>query len=284
MESHRTEVDRRKFLAYSAAGTAIGAAAGLAPAGLATPDGADAAANRRPGCLFFDVNETLLDLGEMKASVAAALGGRADLLPLWFATMLQYSLVATVGGKYDDFGTIGAAALRMVASNHGIELSERAALESMAPIRSLPPHPDVAPALKRLKDAGFRMVTLTNSSNAGVEAQMRNAGLTEMFDERLSIEDLGIYKPHTHVYRWAARRVGVPAGECMLVAAHGWDIAGALWAGWRGAFLARPGAQLYPLADRPEIVAPTLSGAVDRLLTMSDDGVAGDRAKSGRVD
>ena len=136
------------------------------------------------------------------------------------------------------------------------------------PIRTLPPHPDVAHSLQRLKDAGFRMVTLTNSSNAAVEAQMRNAGLTDMFDERLSVEDIGLYKPHEHAYRWAARRMGVPASECMLIAAHGWDIAGALWAGWRGAFLARPGAQLYPLADSPEIVVPTLTGAADQLIEM----------------
>lgn len=89
-----------------------------------------------------------------------------------------------------------------------------------------------------------------------------------MFDERLSVEDIGLYKPHEHAYRWAARRIGVPASECMLIAAHGWDIAGALWAGWRGAFLARLGAQLYPLAESPEIVVPSLTGAADQLIEM----------------
>ena len=212
MDSTGTECNRRDFLAYSAAGTAVGALSTLATAKAGRTDAGAERGGERPGCLFFDVNETLLDLGAMRASVAQALGGRAELLPLWFATMLQYSLVATVGGRYDDFGRIGAAALRMVASNHGIELSEQAAINSMAPIRTLPAHPDVEPALKKLRDAGFRMVTLTNSSNAGVEAQLRHAGLTDYFKDRLSIEDVGLYKPHTHVYRWAARRVGVAPG------------------------------------------------------------------------
>jgi hypothetical protein len=70
---------------------------------------------KRRKLLFFDVNETLLDLSAMKTSVAQALDGRADLLPLWFTTMLQYSLVATVGNNYDNFGEIGAAAMMMVA-------------------------------------------------------------------------------------------------------------------------------------------------------------------------
>lgn len=233
------------------------------------PDPALSSTGSRPQVLFFDVNETLLDLEAMKESVAATLGGRADLLPLWFTTMLQYSLVATVGEQYDDFGVIGAAALRMVARNEGIELSEKDSLQALAPIRTLPAHADVEPALRRLKQAGFRMATITNSSNAGVQAQMKNAGLTDMFEVMLSIEDIQVFKPHRHAYRWAARKLGVPASQCMLVAAHGWDIAGALWSGWRGAFLSRPGAQLYPLADSPEIIEPNLSKAADRLIAMA---------------
>ncbi len=204
----------------------------------------------------------------MKTSVAQALDGRADLLPLWFTTMLQYSLVATVGDNYDDFGEIGAAAMMMVARNHGVTLSQEAARKAMLPIRSLPPHPDVASALDQLKQAGFRMVTFTNSSQAAVDAQIKNAKLMEMFEARLSIEDIQIFKPHGHAYKWAARKVGLALEECMLVAAHGWDIAGALWAGWRAAFLSRPGAQLYPLAPAPEIAEPDLFAAAKRLIAL----------------
>ncbi len=213
---------------------------------------------KRPEILFFDVNESLLDLTAMKKSVGDALQGRTELLPLWFSTMLHYSLVSTVADQYQDFGVIGAAALQMVAKNNGIELSEADAKAAIAPIRSLPPHPDVAPALKALKEAGFRMVTLTNSSNSGVTAQMENAGLTHFFEKRLSIEDIQMFKPHTHAYKWAARKMEVDPSQCMLVAAHGWDVAGALWAGWRAAFISRPGAQLFPLAETPEINKPDL--------------------------
>lgn len=223
----------------------------------------------RPKMLFFDVNETLLDLNAMKKSVAAALGGREDLLPLWFTTMLHYSLVSTVAGQYEDFGVIGSAALVMVARNNGISLSSDEAKQAVVKeIRSLPPHPDVAPALKRLKEAGYRMVTFTNSSQAGVDAQIQNAGLMDFFEARISVGDLQIFKPHSHTYHWAARKMGLQPQDCMLVAAHGWDIAGALWTGWRGAFLSRPGAQLYPLAPSPEIAVPDLASAAERLVAM----------------
>lgn len=86
---------------------------------------------KRPKLLFFDVNETLLDLSAMKTSVAHALDGRANLLPLWFATLLQYSLAATVGDNYDDFGEIGAAAMIMVARSNGVTLSPEDARKAM---------------------------------------------------------------------------------------------------------------------------------------------------------
>lgn len=157
------------------------------------------ASAKRPKVLFFDVNESLLDLGKMKESVAKALGGREDLLPLWFTTMLQYSLVSTAGRQYADFGTIGAATLRMVAANNGIQLAEDKAKDALSVLRSLPAHPEVKEALGNLRNAGYKMVSLTNSSNKGVEAQFKNAGLTDYFDGRLSIEDIGKYKPHSDV-------------------------------------------------------------------------------------
>ncbi|MBU2913700.1 haloacid dehalogenase type II [Reichenbachiella agariperforans] len=223
----------------------------------------------RPKVLFFDVNETLLDLTAMRESVGKALGGRRDLLPLWFTTMLQYSLVTTVGRQYNDFGVIGAAALQMVAANHDIKISEDQAKKAiLGPIRSLPAHPEVKAALQQLKDAGYKLVSFTNSSNKGVATQFENAGLTEFFEERLSVEDIGKFKPHTDAYDWAARKMGVQPHECLLVAAHGWDIAGALWANWRGAFISRPGAQLYPLAPNPEISEQNLKLVAEKLIAL----------------
>ncbi|RCW91379.1 haloacid dehalogenase type II [Winogradskyella arenosi] len=225
--------------------------------------------DKAPKVLFFDVNETLLDLTAMKESVGKVLGNRSDLLPLWFTTMLQYSLVETSGRQYHDFGIIGSAALQMVAANHGISITEEEARESiLVPIRSLPAHPEVKQALADLKKAGYTLVSFTNSSNIGVETQFKNSGLLEYFDQRLSIEDMGKFKPHADAYDWAARKMGLKSEECLLVAAHGWDIAGALWAGWRGAFISRPGAQLYPLAPAPEFNAPDLKLIAERLIAL----------------
>lgn len=264
-----TTNSRRKFISSALLAGGVGA---IAPATLfAAENTIDATITIepiRPKVLFFDVNETLLDLNAMKASVGKALNNRTELLPLWFTTMLQYSLVSTVANQYHDFGAVGAAALLMVARNNNISLTDVQAKEAIKPILSLPPHKEVAAALLKLKQAGFTIVSFTNSSNKAVQTQLENAKLSDLFDARLSIEDLGKFKPHADAYNWAARKMGMKPFDCMLVAAHGWDVAGAQWAGWRTAFISRPGQQLYPLADAPEINVPDLAVLADKLVAM----------------
>tara|TARA_R110002124_G_scaffold149220_1_gene314926 strand:- start:63674 stop:64444 length:771 start_codon:yes stop_codon:yes gene_type:complete len=217
----------------------------------------------KPKVIFFDVNETLLDLGTMRVSVSKALGGRDDLLALWFSTMLHHSLVDTTTGRFHTFGTIGVASLMMVAESNGIALSEEDARTAIVtPLRSLPPHGDVIEGLAALKKQGFTLISLTNSSNKGVETQFKNAGLTDFFERRLSVEDIKTYKPDLRAYEWALKEMGVKPEEAMLVAAHGWDIAGAKAAGMQATFVARPGKALYPLAAKPDYIVDNLSELV----------------------
>lgn len=221
------------------------------------------AAPAKPKVIFFDVNETLLDLQQMQTSVAQALGGRDDLLALWFSTMLHHSLVDNQTDRYHDFGEIGVAALLMVAQSNGIALSaEQAKTAIIGPLTSLPAHADVKQSLETLKAQGYTLVSLTNSSNKGVATQFKNAGLTDYFDKRLSVEDIKTYKPNLKAYQWALNEMNVAPEQAMLVAAHGWDIAGAKAAGMQAAFIKRAGKVLYPLAIEPDYVTANLTELV----------------------
>ena len=219
----------------------------------------------KPKLLFFDVNETLLDLAPVKERVCD-IRLKPDGAELWFATMLHYSLAMTVSGRYAPFPEIGAAALQMLARNSDISLSEEDAKETMALMRQLAPHPDVAPALERLKSGGWRMATLTNSPQAGAKAQIDHARLGSFFERQLSVESVSTYKPHRDVYRWAAQEMQIDPSDCMLVAAHGWDVAGAKWAGLMTAFIARERQQKFPLAPAPDIDVSDLGALATALL------------------
>ena len=214
--------------------------------------------------LAFDVNETLLDLRALDAPFAAAFGDAA-LRPQWFALMLQVAFVGGLTGSYVDFTTAQRSALAMLAKRQQATLSAEQADAIVNGMRALPPYPEVRDAMVRL-GARFRLVALTNNPTDVAEAQMRNSGLRELLETVYSADDVRGLKPAPGPYRMVAERSGVSTNEVRLVAAHGWDIAGALAAGCRAAFVARPGATLYPHGPQPDVIASDLAGVADALL------------------
>jgi 2-haloacid dehalogenase len=175
-------------------------------------------------------------------------------------------MVATITGRYRDFGAAGRAALEMTAARAGVELSDEDREAVVGGMTRLPAHPEVAGALRRLGEGGLRLATLTNSTERVARAQLEYAGLLTTFEAVLSADTVRRLKPAPEPYRMAADHLGVEPGEVLLGAAHAWDVAGALAAGCRAAFVARPGKVLDPLADRPELVVADLDELADRLL------------------
>jgi 2-haloacid dehalogenase len=218
----------------------------------------------------FDVNETLLDLGALDPHFERAFGD-AGVRRLWFMQLLQSALVATVTDTYSDFGKIGGAALEMVAERQGVDLSDEDRQKILGGMRELPPHPEVAESLDRLRDAGLRLATLTNSTQQVAEAQMNNSGLRDYFEQILSADAVGRLKPAPEPYRMAAQTLGVEVEGVRLVAAHAWDVAGALRAGCAAAFVARPGMVLDPLVERPDVVGADLREVADRILEIESE-------------
>lgn len=215
--------------------------------------------------IVFDVNETLLDVGALDPLFGRIFGEVAARRE-WFGQMLQSAFVSTITGTYHDFGTLGMSALTMVAQRRGVELSNEDRTALRDGMRHLPPHPEVRDALERLREAGFRLATLTNSTLEAGEAQLSNAGLREFLEQTLSADSVRRLKPAPEPYRMAAERMGVTVQEIRLVAAHVWDIAGALNAGCAAAFVARPGQVLDPSNAPPDIIEPDLRGVAERIL------------------
>jgi 2-haloacid dehalogenase len=218
-----------------------------------------------PRVCVFDVNETLLDLAALDPHFERVFGDAA-VRGEWFGQMIQSALVSTVTGNYSDFGAIGGAALQMTAGRHGIEVSEEDRRSILTTVPKLPPHPDSREGLERLRDAGFRLATLTNSTQQVAENQMENSGLGEFFEQILSADTVRRLKPAPEPYRLAAERLGVEIGEIRLVAAHAWDVAGALSAGCAAAFGGRPGKVPDPLVELPDVVGADLREVAEDII------------------
>jgi len=217
----------------------------------------------------FDVNETLLDLSALDPYFERAFGD-ASARKTWFLQVLQSALVATVTDAYSEFGAVGAAALRMTAERLNVELSEEDRQKILSGMRELPPYPEVPESLDRLRDSGLRLAALANSTQQVAEAQLENAGIADRFEQILSADSVKRLKPAPAPYHFAAKSLGVGAGGIRLVAAHSWDVAGAMRAGCAAAFVARPGMVLDPLVESPDVTGADLREVAERILDVEN--------------
>ncbi len=218
-----------------------------------------------PRVIVFDVNETMLDTNALEPHFERVFGEKSALRE-WFSQLLLYSEVATIAGPYFDFSTIAGAALDMTAASREVKLSSNDKEQILKAMLSLPPHPDVHDALAPLRDAGLRLVTLTNSSPRAMEEQLKSAGIEDYFERKFSVDSVRKYKPAPETYQMVAMELDLTTSDLRMVAAHAWDIIGAMRAGCAAAFVARPGKVLNPLLDEPDIVGPDLLAVAEQII------------------
>jgi 2-haloacid dehalogenase len=134
----------------------------------------------------------------------------------------------------------------------------------------MPAHPDVPAGLKQLKEANFRLVTLTNSPPDPQTSPLKHAGIDGWFEKSFSVDRVRRFKPAPQVYHMVAEELDVPPSAICMVAAHVWDTIGAQSVGCSGALIARPGNAPLPVPGlpQPQAVAPDLPGVATQLIKL----------------
>ncbi|WP_201557059.1 haloacid dehalogenase type II [Psychrobacter sp. 72-O-c] len=223
--------------------------------------------NKFPSIIVFDVNETLLDITTLEPLFERVFGD-PTIMREWFAQLVLYSQTMTLSGLYVSFGDLGVGALKMVATIHDVDIADSDVAELKERLSSMPAHPDVIPALTRLRDAGFRLVTLTNSPSSTSPTPLEKAGLSQFFEHTFSIETVSKFKPAPETYHMVAKELSVEVSDLCLVACHLWDTIGAQAAGCRGALLTRPHNAIIsaPGVPLPDLVASELTALVDQII------------------
>lgn len=217
--------------------------------------------------IVFDVNETLLDLDTLEPLFHRAFGDPA-VMREWFGQLILYSEALTLSGLYVPFGQIAAGTFRMVGVTKAVDITDGDVAELKERIGAMPAHPDAAPALTRLADAGFRLVTLTNSASGPAPTPLERAGLAAFFERSFSVERVGRFKPAPEAYRLVADELGIGTDGLCMVACHLWDTIGAQAAGCSAALVTRPGNALLPAegVPVPDLVAPTLTELAEQIV------------------
>ena len=207
--------------------------------------------------VFFDLNGTLVDpsvlLSPPELPVAAL--DEANVM----------AMITTIAGRESGFKPLLDAALR-----RGLERAGRSGDEAAGALEKLPDmpaYPDVPGALEALRSGGLKLAVLTQSAAEAAETVTRNAGIRDAFELVLSAPELGAFKPDDLAYKSALERAGVTGA--WFVAGHGWDIAGAAYAGLRTAWISRTDLA-YPIAmPAPDVTGADLAEVAASILNAS---------------
>ena len=217
--------------------------------------------------ILFDINETVLDLSSLKPLFAQHFGSES-VTSTWFSTLLHSSNVCALTGVKSDFGSLAGTMLETLAARMHLQLDAAAKQDILGAFATLPAHPDMRDALQRLRSTGYRTIAFSNSSIKLVRSQISNSGLAALFDERISVESTGSFKPDPRVYRFAAEQLDKPIESLRLIATHDWDTHGALSAGMLAAYIDRSGAPYHAQYLRPDAFATTMTALVEQIIEL----------------
>ncbi|HTX12767.1 MAG TPA: haloacid dehalogenase type II [Solirubrobacteraceae bacterium] len=224
--------------------------------------------------IVFDVNETLLDLETIRPTFDRIFGDPAAMR-LWFGHLITYSEALTLTGVYVPFTDIGGAVLRMLAATRGITITDADAAELTDRFASMPPHPEVPAALRRLRDHGFRLFTLTDNTLAISGRQLEQGDVIDLFERRFSVDEtVRRHKPAQEAYHSVTSELGVNPGDICLIACHVWDTLGALAAGWQAGLILRKDNAPLDVGPQPNYIGEDLDAIADQLIARYPAGSA----------
>jgi 2-haloacid dehalogenase len=210
----------------------------------------------------FDAYGTLFDVNSSARSARAELGERWQALAdLWRLKQLQYTWLRGLGGHHADFWQVTGDALDFAMAT--LRMKDPVLRQRLMDLYlSLSCYPEVPETLRALKHQGKRLAILSNGTPAMLDAAVTNSGLAGVFDHVLSVEEVGVYKPHPSVYRLAAERLAIAPGEGCFVSSNGWDACAAQSNGFRAVWCNRSGQEPERVPDAPEGSITSLSELV----------------------
>src|ERR1700727_1907138 len=215
--------------------------------------------------IVFDVNETVLDLQTMEP-VFQRIFGDKQAMRLWFANLIMYSAALTVAGCYVPFTDIGSAVMKMLADTQGMRIDDADKDELREKFSTMLPYREVPAALARLRDAGFRLFTLTDNLLEVQTRQLEHGGIADLFERRFSADGVKHHKPSREAYAYIGRELATEPSRFCLIACHTWDTLGAVAAGWEAALIKRVGNDVLGVGPQPQIIGNDLNDVADQLI------------------
>lgn len=213
--------------------------------------------------VVFDLYGTLLDPSALAAACADVTGAPNRLVEHWRQKQLEYTWLRSVMGQHKDFWKVTGDALDFALRKLGLEADPAARSRLLNAWLVLPPFPDTFPALSAL--APRRLAVLSNGTPDMLAAALTAARLDGLVGTVLSVEQVGVFKPHPSVYALAPAALDLPVERILFVSSNGWDATGAKAAGLPVAWVNRSSAKAERLGFDPDLVVRDLAALAAEL-------------------
>ena len=215
----------------------------------------------------FDAYGTLLDVDAAAREAAAEPGMEAlkeNWLPIakgWRERQLRYSWLCSMMGKYDDFWELTTRALDTTLEEHALASNDKVRARLLSLYSELSAYQEVPEVLANLKAAGHRLAVLSNASPSMLVKALDAAGISEWFDELLSVDVLKCYKPTPAVYQLIPERFDCKPSDVTFFSSNNWDVSGAGAFGFKTIWVNRTGVPWDNLPGKPDIIVNSISEA-----------------------
>ena len=213
----------------------------------------------------FDAYGTLFDFATATASCREELGDKmAPLSTLWRDKQLQYTWLRAIQGQHADFFQVTSDALDY--SLEALEISRPDLRSRLLDLYlQLGTFPEVPGVLPHLKAAGMKTAILSNGTPRMLKAAVDHAGIADLFDEVLSVEEVGVFKTHPKTYQLAVDRLGIGKESISFQSSNAWDAHAASAFGMRVVWCNRYGQRRERLPGRPDREVRTLEALPELL-------------------
>lgn len=206
--------------------------------------------------LAFDVYGTLVDTASVAARLRELVGDKADAFAqVWRDKQLEYTFRRALMDRYEPFPVCVRDALDFTCARLDAPLSGESRRSLLDAYRVLPVFDDVVASLEGLAASGFGLYAFSNGPRASIEMLLDSAGIRDRFEDIVSVDEIGTFKPSPVVYHHFLSRAGVAGTHAWLVSGNPFDVMGAIAAGLRGVWVRRSRAAVYDPWD----IEPTLT-------------------------
>lgn len=204
----------------------------------------------------FDAYGTLFDVHSAAAKFASEIGPQWERMSqIWRTKHLEYTWIHAATGRHTAFRLLAERSLDTAAAMVG-GVPDGIKPKLMDAYLTLSAYSEVPEVLAALKARGDQLAILTNGDTDMIDAAVKSAGLSGVFDAVLTASAVGVFKPAAKVYQLATDRFGCAPGDITFLSSNRWDVAGGHVFGFKTMWVNRVGApNEYPDMPADRVVS-----------------------------